>query len=490
MTPKWFGTDGIRGQVGRFPMTPGFVMKLGIAAGQVFSSIHPHPVVLIGRDTRQSGEMLQQALTSGMLSSGVTVMDLGVCTTPGVSQLVKLHNATAGVVISASHNPVSENGIKFFDQSGFKLNEVIEEHIEALVEGMPEEMELHPFLGRCIDGRGCHEEYIRSLVQEHEGQDFTGVSIVMDCANGAASSLAMEIFSRAGVRVVCVHASPNGLNINHRAGSEHTRKNPAEMGKLIQLYKADFGVVFDGDADRVVLVDEIGRLIDGDHILGILAGYLDEKSCLVARTVVTTKMRNNGLANYLKAKDLVLIETKVGDKFVTEKLIDNVKAGQSPGSFALGGEQSGHIILLDGQHSTGDGIRTALYMTRVFVESKVKSMSELVGWMVKTPQVIASASVSSKPDLETLIEYRQMVDQVKEDLPGLERIELRYSGTEALFRAMLESNERHTEQELADAAWDICNVVQMAAGTPDKNVEILNCSHGGILIPRKLIRCY
>lgn len=483
MTTRWFGTDGIRGHVGHTPMTPGFIMKLGAAAGQILAKGQSQPVILIARDTRQSGEMLQHALTAGLLSSGLTVLDLGVCTTPGVSRLVKYLHASAGAVISASHNPVSENGVKFFNQSGFKLAEEVEAEIETLLDNMPGEFDLPAILGRQVDAGGFKEYYLADLIAEQTGVDLKGLTVVMDCANGAASDFGPAVFSRMGAQVIAIHASPSGLNINLRAGSEHVRKNPAEMGQLICLYQADFGIAFDGDADRVVLVDENGNLIDGDHILGILAGYLDERRSLRGHCMVTTKMRNQGLFDYSQSKGLTLHETKVGDKYVVEKLLENT----SGDGFALGGEQSGHIILLDDDHVTGDGIRTALYMARVYVESGVKTMSELAGWMVKAPQVIASVRVKDKSVLEGHPLYDHIVKQVKEDLPGLMRIELRYSGTEPLFRAMLESDLRHTELELAEAANRICTVVQTITRTTERSLEIINCTRGGVLVPGSLL---
>ncbi len=479
---KWFGTDGVRGHVGHYPLTPSFVQKLGYFTGQVLGEASARPVIYVGRDTRQSGEMLQHALTSGLLASGFTVMDLGVCPTPGVSRLVKKMGANAGAVISASHNPVSENGIKFFNSSGYKLDEETEMGIEILLGGTADEWELPPLLGKRVEASGLKEIYLEDLLVEHFDDELQSVTVVMDCANGAACGLAEQAFSRLGARVIAVHSSPTGLNINDRAGSEHVRKNPSEMGELIRLFQADFGVAFDGDADRTVLVDEQGNLIDGDHMLGILAGYLDGQGMLAGRAVVTTHMRNQGLRNYTDSKGLVLHETKVGDKYVVRKLVECAGEGSQHG-YALGGEQSGHVILLDDGHVTGDGIRTALFMARVFNRSGAESMCDMAGWMKKAPQVIASARVRTKPPLDGEPQYERVVQQAKKDLPGLLRIELRYSGTEPLFRAMLEADNRHSEQELADAAWKICDTVQTLTETLDRSVEILNCTRGGILKP-------
>jgi len=257
------------------PLVPEFVTKLGYAAGVVLSqTAGTHPTFLIGRDTRQSGEMLQSALTTGLLASGATVVDLGVIPTPGVAFMVRKVNAQAGVVISASHNPVAENGIKFFDANALKLSEAIELEIESL---LSQPMDLSNTAaaqyGRRIDGTEMREWYVDHLVDEHPRSLLDGFKLVLDCANGAASWYAPEVFSRLGAEVVVIHASPTGANINEQAGSEHVRRHPEDLHTLIQKYDAHFGVVFDGDADRVIFVDEAGHLVDGDHMLAILSDY-------------------------------------------------------------------------------------------------------------------------------------------------------------------------------------------------------------------------
>lgn len=481
---KLFGTDGIRGKVGAFPLTPDFVLRLGLAAGTALLRSTLRPTVVIGRDTRHSGQMLQNSLTAGLLASGATVIDAGVITTPGVAYLARKLGADAGVVISASHNPVDENGIKFFSGQGFKLPEIIEAAIEklALELAQPESYLARPF-GRCIDGNSLREFYVEDLVREHPNLQLDRLTVVMDCANGAASWPAPECFARLGASVVAIHASPTGLNINEKAGSEYVRRHPQTLGNLIQQYGADFAVSFDGDADRVIFVDQAGGVVDGDHILCILARYLDQRRQLLNRTVVTTTMRNSGLLKFAEAAGLKHIETRVGDKYVVEQLLTLAAQNRDSTAFGLGGEQSGHIILLDDQHATGDGIRTALYIVRALIESQAESLAELAGCLQKTPQVIASASVSSKPPLDGIEELTVLKNKANRSLPGLERIDLRYSGTEPLFRAMLEADDRHSEAELAHVAWAICRVVQNASETSNGSVEILNCSRGGMLLP-------
>jgi len=280
---KYFGTDGVRGHVGTHPLVPDFVTRLGYAAGVVLSRTASHPTFVIGRDTRQSGEMLQSALTTGLLASGATVVDLGVITTPGVAFMVRKMSAEAGIVISASHNPVNENGIKFFNANAEKLSETIELDIEAIVEQPIDlsNVQAHQF-GRRIAGADMRELYADHLVDEHQDLHLTGLKLVLDCANGAASWYAPEVFSRLGAEVVVIHASPTGTNINEQSGSEHVRQYPDDLSTLVQKYGANFGIVFDGDADRVIFVDEDGHLVDGDHMLAILADYFHSQGRLLS----------------------------------------------------------------------------------------------------------------------------------------------------------------------------------------------------------------
>ncbi|MGE5140855.1 MAG: phosphoglucosamine mutase, partial [Rudaea sp.] len=273
---RFFGTDGIRAEFGTFPLVPDFVLKLGLAAGDVLRQGRPGgEIVVVGRDTRRSGSILQSALTSGLLATGVSVLDVGVITTPGVAYLVRRLGAVAGVVISASHNPVKENGIKFFGADGFKLPESVELDIERRLDADYRRAYSHES-GRSIDGHGMHEFYIEDLVSEHPDLRLDGLKLVMDCANGAASYLAPECFSRLGAAVTVINASPTGLNINDHAGSEFVRRQPEMLARLAQQYGANFGLAFDGDADRVIFVDEHGEIVDGDHMIAILADYFEK----------------------------------------------------------------------------------------------------------------------------------------------------------------------------------------------------------------------
>ncbi len=480
---KYFGTDGVRGHVGQDPLTPEFVNRLGYAAGMVLSRTASHPTFVIGRDTRQSGEMLQSALTTGLLASGATVVDLGVITTPGVAFMVRKMNAEAGVVISASHNPVNENGIKFFDANAFKLSESMELDIESLLDASIN-LSDHTAtqFGRRISGEDMRELYADNLVDEHQDLTLRGMKIVFDCANGAASWYAPEVFSRLGAEVVVIHASPTGTNINEQSGSEHVRAKPEDLSALIQKYKANFGVVFDGDADRVIFVDEEGHLVDGDHMLAILADYLKSQGRLLGDTVVSTTMRNGALVHYFAEREIDFIETPVGDKYVMTELIKMMGEDSQPGQIGLGGEQSGHIILLDETHATGDGLRSAIYMIRAYLASGRETLAELAESIEKFPQVIASAYVAEKIDLDQLEQVQRLKNKLKKDLPGLTRLNLRYSGTEPKVRLMLEADTRHTEAQLGQKAFELCKAVQTATNTPPGSfLEVLNVTRGGLL---------
>jgi phosphoglucosamine mutase len=481
---KLFGTDGIRGMVGETPLTPDFILRLGQAAGMVIRGAAREATVVIGRDTRQSGAMLQEALDAGLMASGVHVLDLGIVPTPGVAWLVRHIQADAGVVISASHNPAEQNGIKFFSHTGRKLPEEMENRIEGLVNsiaGAPSpQFKVHHQIGHVHNGEIFQELYQRNLLSEHPHLNLDGIKIVMDCANGAASYIAPEVFSRLGAQVVAIHASPNGMNINVDAGSEHVRRSLEEITLLIQHHQARFGLAFDGDADRVVLVDEGGSLIDGDHMLGILSRYFDAHGQLLARSVVTTTMRNSGLKARLEGVGIQMYETPVGDKYVTDKIFELREAYPSDGAIGLGGEQAGHILIVDNDHPTGDGIRTALFVIRAFEESGAASLAEFSQEVGKTPQIIASAYVGSGPRLG-----RPELDKLEAEMmakaPGIVRSSLRYSGTEPRFRIMLESDGRLDEEGLARVAMDICEQVQEAARARGGEVDILNATRGGVI---------
>lgn len=481
--PQLFGTDGIRGRVGEWPILPDVVLRLGQAAGTALGSGSRRAAVVVGRDTRQSGPMLQQALSAGLLASGVDVLDVDVMTTPGVAWAVRRLGAVAGVVISASHNPVEQNGLKIFGADSLKLSASLESEVELLL--APSNGELAKWAvsqkpGRVMDSRGMHERYLEALVNEQADLRLDGLTVVVDCANGAASKFAPELFSRLGAQVAAVNASPSGSNINVEAGSEFVRQTPEKIGSLVRSYNATFGVAFDGDADRVIFVDEKGAVVDGDHMLGILAKYFDARRLLLGKTVVTTVMRNSGLKNLVATSGLKLIETPVGDKYIAEKLAGLRNEMTPPKMVGLGGEQSGHVVIMNPEFTAGDGMRTALYVIKAYADSGAGSLSALAATVAKSPQIVASAEVGAGPRLEP-DGLAALEKEAAAAAPGLARINLRYSGTEPKFRVMLESNGTPDEDGLAGIARTLCRRAQAAAGLPDGAIEILDCSRGGLI---------
>jgi len=482
---QFFGTDGIRGTVGTTPMTAEFVYRLGVAVGHVLSLEMPGPdLFVIGRDTRTSGPLLQDALTRGLLTSGARVMDLGILPTPGIAWLTRELGATAGAVISASHRPASENGIKFLNPQGMKISESQEAVIEAYMASLPEgELDL-PQTGLREDGSHNYDLYLQDLLATQKDLDLSGLKILLDCANGAAYRVGPELFRALGAEVVALNSESDGININVQAGSEYARSKPEALAALLTEHQASLAITFDGDADRVIMMDEKGQLIDGDHMLAILADALHKEKRLLANSLVTTVMANGSLHQFAAKHHFELIQTPVGDKYVSDVLL-GLTANQNPeGKLGLGGEQSGHIILLDENHRTGDGLRTAVFMLKVLLQQEQPSMAALAASIQKYPQMVASCNVASKLDLKTMVPLQTMLEEIKKRLPGLVQLNSRYSGTEPKYRLMLETDTRHSTQDLAVICWEVCDLIQRETGTPPgAKIEVLNVSAGG-LVPR------
>lgn len=482
---QYFGTDGIRGTAGSPPMTAEFVYRLGVAVGHVLSLETPgSDLFVIGRDTRVSGPLLQEALTRGLLTSGARVMDLGILPTPGIAWLTRELGATAGAVISASHNPAAENGIKFLNPQGMKLSESQEAAIEAYFSSLPESNLRLPETGLRVDGTKFYDLYLQDLLATQEDLDLRGLKILLDCSNGAAYRVGPELFRKLGADVVALNTESDGVNINVHAGSEHARSNPEALAALLAEHQANLAITFDGDADRVILMDETGQLIDGDHMLAILANALHQENKLLANTLVTTVMANGSLHQFAAEHQFELIQTPVGDKYVTEALLALTAENSLGSKLGLGGEQSGHIILLDERHHTGDGLRTAIFMLRVLLQQQQPSLAALASQIQKYPQLVASCNVANKPDLKTMAPLQTMLDEIKHRLPGLVQLNSRYSGTEPKYRLMIESDTRHSTHELAGICWEVCDLIQRETGTPlGAKIEVLNVSAGG-LVPR------
>ncbi|MFS0638998.1 phosphoglucosamine mutase [Mesobacillus foraminis] len=433
---KYFGTDGVRG-VANSELTPELAFKLGRFGGYVLTKDKDRPKVLIGRDTRISGHMLEGALVAGLLSIGAEVMRLGVISTPGVSYLTKALGAQAGVMISASHNPVADNGIKFFGPDGFKLSDEQELEIEGLMD-LQEDQLPRPVgadLGQVNDYFEGGQKYLQYLKQTVD-EDFTGIHVALDCAHGATSSLAMHLFADLDADISTMGASPNGLNINDGVGSTH----PEALAAFLKEKGADVGLAFDGDGDRLIAIDENGEIVDGDQIMYICAKYLNERTRLKQNTVVSTVMSNLGFYKALEANGIKSVPTAVGDRYVVEEMKKN--------GYNLGGEQSGHIIFLD-YNTTGDGLLTGLQLVNI-MKATEKRLSELAGEMKKYPQVLVNVKVTDKYHVTDNQKVSEVIEQVEKEMNGNGRILVRPSGTEPLVRVMAEAPSAELCQQYVD----------------------------------------
>ncbi|UII56123.1 phosphoglucosamine mutase [Cytobacillus spongiae] len=422
---KYFGTDGVRG-VANSELTPELAFKLGRFGGYVLTKDKERPKVIIGRDTRISGHMLEGALVAGLLSIGAEVMRLGVISTPGVSYLTKALGAQAGVMISASHNPVEDNGIKFFGPDGFKLSDDQENEIEGLMDLGADELPRPTGgnLGQVNDYFEGGQKYLQYLKQSVD-EEFTGIHVALDCAHGATSSLAAHLFADLDADISTMGASPNGLNINDGVGSTH----PEALAAFVKEKEADVGLAFDGDGDRLIAIDENGEIVDGDQIMYICGKYMGEHGQLKHGTVVSTVMSNLGFYKGLEAHGIKSVQTAVGDRYVVEEMKKN--------GYNLGGEQSGHIIFLD-YNTTGDGLLTGLQLVNIMKMTK-KRLSELASEMDKFPQKLVNIRVTDKHHVTDNEKVKTIIEEVEAEMAGNGRILVRPSGTEPLVRVMAEA---------------------------------------------------
>lgn len=438
---KLFGTDGVRG-VANVELTPELAYDIGRAGAYILAP-EMKGKVLVGKDTRASGDMLEAALTAGITSMGIDVVSLGVIPTPAVAYLTRKHNALAGVVISASHNPGDYNGIKIFDSKGLKLPDKVEEKIEDIILAN-KEIKTRPIkndIGRVyIDDNGArdYKDFLKDAIKV----DLKGMKVALDCGHGALYKIAPEMIEELGGEVICVNEDPDGMNINLDCGST----NPDIIKKLVKDNNADIGFSFDGDGDRIIAVDNEGEIVDGDHILSICAGYLKENNRLKNNTVVGTVMTNMGLDIYLEENDMKIVKTKVGDRYILEEMLKN--------DYSIGGEQSGHIIFLD-YNTTGDGLATGLWLLEVIKETK-RPICELNRLMKDYPQVLLNAKVSNDRKYSYLDneEIKNEIDRIEEFFHGEGRVVIRPSGTEPLVRVMIEGKNQgeitKIAQELVD----------------------------------------
>ncbi len=438
MTRKYFGTDGIRGKVGESPVTPEFILKLGWAVGKVLPG-STCGKVLIGKDTRISGYMFESALQAGLSAAGVEIGLLGPMPTPGIAYLTRTFHACAGIVISASHNPYYDNGIKFFSAEGTKLPDEVEHAIEAELD-KPLKCNESVALGKAIrisDAAGRYIEFCKSTFPSH--RSLRGLKLVLDCANGATYHIAPAVFQELGAEVVVLGDQPDGLNINKGCGSTH----PKWLQKNVLLQKADLGIAFDGDGDRLIMVDHQGNVVDGDELLFIIAMDRWRQGTLNGG-VVGTLMSNLGLEHALGRKTIPFLRAAVGDRYVMEKLLGE--------NWILGGESSGHIICLD-RTTTGDGIVSALQVLAAMVHAE-KSLQEMREGMTKYPQVLLNIKLKNHVDVLADPRVKTAVEMAEQELADAGRILLRPSGTEPLIRVMVEGQDagqvETVAQELAD----------------------------------------
>lgn len=439
---RLFGTDGVRGVAGT-ELTIDLAMKLGQAGAYVLTKEKSHqPTIIVGCDTRISGGMLANALMAGICSVGANAVYVGVVPTPAVAYLTRLHKVDAGVVISASHNPMEFNGIKFFNEEGYKLSDQLEDEIQVLIENDMNDIEFP--IGSGI-GKVEYRFDIRDEYVEFEKQcvpvDLSGLKIVIDCAEGANHYTAVKALKDLGADLVAIHTNPDGTNINAQCGSTHM----SELKERVVSEKANLGIAFDGDADRMLAIDENGKLVDGDQIMAICGKHMKDKGKLKNNTIVATVMSNLGLTLMCKREGIHLEATKVGDRYVLENMLQN--------GYNMGGEQSGHVIFLD-DNTTGDGLLSALHLLRVMVETG-KPLSELAAIMEVLPQALVNAKVPNHKK-ESYMEYPEIakaIEKLEEKFAGEGRVLIRPSGTEPLVRVMIEGkNQTEIEEEAKNLA--------------------------------------
>jgi phosphoglucosamine mutase len=439
---KLFGTDGIRGAAGQYPLDESTIERFGYSlARQLQTRVGRAAMIMVGRDTRESGAWIEAAVMRGLRSAQANSQSAGIITTPGVAYLTRRFNADAGIVISASHNPYHDNGLKVFAPSGQKLDDEMEQAIENdLLADAVKWPTIQPHQVERDEAveNGLQHEYLNFLQQEMAaGLRLPELHIVLDCANGAASKLAPPLFLNLGATLTVIHDEPDGRNINLNCGALHLEQLQA---KVVECH-ADLGIAFDGDADRALFVDAHGNLVDGDQVMFLMAEYLAAKNELAGNRVVATVMSNLGLELGLKQRGLQLVRTSVGDKYVLDELLKN--------GGSIGGEQSGHLIFPQISWA-GDGMLTALEVLRVMKESG-RSLAELVSGFTRYPQVLLNVKVGSKPPFDSIAPVKAMMDKLNAELEGNGRLLLRYSGTENLARVMIEGQDEATIRAQAEA---------------------------------------
>lgn len=435
---KYFGTDGIRGRVGQYPITPELVLKLGRAAGYEFSTTN-HNQVVIGHDGRRSAEMLQAALVAGLTSAGVDCLLLGMIPTPTVAFLTRHHKAQAGIVISASHNPYQDNGIKFFNSQGGKLPDQVELNIEHALKHEAKLVDVD-YLGQAKRINNAHHPYQQFTTQLMDHTDMSPYKIILDCANGATSTLAPAIFQQANIEVIVINDEPNGVNINHHCGSTHI----TTLQETVTQQQAHLGIAFDGDGDRVLMVDEKGECVDGDEIVYILAQHAKLQGQFTGG-VVGTQMSNFGLEQALQGLDIPFLRTHVGDRYILSALNEH--------GWQIGGEASGHIMCLQ-DTTTGDGTITAIRVLQAMQQTH-QTLHQLKKGMHKHPQILINVPLNRDYDIMNCPTIRAAIKLAEERLANRGRVLIRKSGTEPVVRVMVEGEQADLLEELASQLADV-----------------------------------
>ncbi|MDH7499375.1 MAG: phosphoglucosamine mutase [candidate division NC10 bacterium] len=447
---RLFGTDGVRGIANQEPITPEMAIRLGKAAALLFKNQERRHRIVIGKDTRLSGYMLESALTSGICSMGVDALLVGPLPTPGISFITRSVRADAGVVISASHNPFQDNGIKFFSREGLKLSDDLEREMEELIfSGQVESYHVPAEeVGKAYrigDASGRYMEFVKASFPRH--LTLEGLKVVVDCAHGATYRISPRVFREFGAEVFALNVQPDGTNINEGCGSVH----PEVMQEAVVRNRADLGVAHDGDGDRALFADEEGRLVDGDQVMTFMALDLLEQGKLKNQTLVTTVLSNYGLDLTLNAKGVQVVRTAVGDRYVLEEMLR--------GGYNLGGEKSGHIIFLD-HHITGDGLITALQVLSTMLRQG-KKLSQLASCFQPFPQVCLDVKVREKKELSAIPQLQRCLAEIEEKLKERGRIVLRYSGTEPLARIMVEGSD---EEMISQFARRVAEIIRQHLG--------------------------
>ena len=447
---RMFGTDGVRGVAGT-ELTIDLAMKLGQAGAYVLTKTKSHqPTIIVGCDTRISGGMLANALMAGICSVGANALYVGVVPTPAIAYLTRKHKVDAGVVISASHNPMEFNGIKFFNGEGYKLSDELEDEIESLIRNNMEDIDfpIGPGIGKVEYRFDIRDEYVE-FQKKTVPVDLSSLKIVIDCAEGASYYTSVKTLKDLGANLIAIHTKPDGTNINANCGSTHMD----ELRARVVLEKADVGIAFDGDADRMLAVDENGKVVDGDEIMAICGNYMKQKGTLAKNTVVVTVMSNLGFSLMGKEQGIHIEKTKVGDRYVLENMREN--------GYNLGGEQSGHVIFLD-DNTTGDGLLSALHLLQVMVETG-KPLSELAKIMQVLPQALVNAKVPNHKK-ESYMEYTEIAEAIEElesKFAGEGRVLIRPSGTEPLVRVMIEGKNQGAIEEEATKLAELIEKVML-----------------------------